>query len=313
MLEVRTMQANRVFCMLGNPLFNPGALDAFVACVEHRAEPERAAEILYSLHLRTLELMPVFERDAEDASAWLEGLRAPLKVSATAQSIIRDYTCPELRPSDLASVEPWLVEHLVDRVPRTLAPWLVDLGAMCLFAACGRWDRVLSVAARSTDDAASPHLFKAVALVERGMPDAALLVLDEEIRRHQKDEPPILVNVERYHKAWLLLHIGDAAAARRELAKVYASDPEYLDIADLLEAASPPGAPGSPLARRRAPIPEDVRRAVWRRDGGRCVECGSNERLEFDHIIPHSLGGSDTERNLQLLCERCNRRKAARV
>ena len=34
-------------------------------------------------------------------------------------------------------------------------------------------------------------------------------------------------------------------------------------------------------------IPEDVRDAVWRRDEGKCTKCGSNENLEFDHIIPH--------------------------
>ena len=40
---------------------------------------------------------------------------------------------------------------------------------------------------------------------------------------------------------------------------------------------------------------------VWRRDQGRCVKCGSNEKLEFDHIIPLSRGGSNTFRNVQLL------------
>ena len=64
---------------------------------------------------------------------------------------------------------------------------------------------------------------------------------------------------------------------------------------------------------RRQPIPEAVRHAVWRRDCGKCVQCGSQEKLEFDHIIPLSKGGSSTERNLQLLCESCNRRKSANI
>jgi len=57
-------------------------------------------------------------------------------------------------------------------------------------------------------------------------------------------------------------------------------------------------------------IPREVKREVWRRDMGRCVECGSNERLEYDHIIPVRNGGSNTVRNVQLLCEKCNRKKS---
>jgi 5-methylcytosine-specific restriction endonuclease McrA len=62
---------------------------------------------------------------------------------------------------------------------------------------------------------------------------------------------------------------------------------------------------------QRERIPESVKHQVWRRDQGKCVMCGSNERLEFDHIIPVSKGGSCTSRNLQLLCEPCNRQKTA--
>ena len=60
---------------------------------------------------------------------------------------------------------------------------------------------------------------------------------------------------------------------------------------------------------RRESIPEEVRIAVWRRDGGKCARCGSREKLEYDHIIPVSKGGSNTIRNVELLCESCNRKK----
>jgi len=60
-------------------------------------------------------------------------------------------------------------------------------------------------------------------------------------------------------------------------------------------------------------IPEAVRHEVWRRDGGRCVHCGSQENLEFDHIIPISKGGANTARNIQLLCEACNRKKSDKI
>ena len=56
-------------------------------------------------------------------------------------------------------------------------------------------------------------------------------------------------------------------------------------------------------------ISKSVRREVWRRDRGRCVECGSRVNLEYDHIIPFSKGGSNTGRNIQLLCQDCNRKK----
>ncbi len=64
---------------------------------------------------------------------------------------------------------------------------------------------------------------------------------------------------------------------------------------------------------RREYIPSDVKIFVWRRDQGRCVECGSREHLEYDHIIPVAKGGSNTARNLQLLCERCNRKKGPSI
>jgi 5-methylcytosine-specific restriction endonuclease McrA len=63
----------------------------------------------------------------------------------------------------------------------------------------------------------------------------------------------------------------------------------------------------------REPIPAEVRMFVWQRDQGRCVQCGCSERLEYDHIIALANGGSNTERNIQLLCESCNRAKGASV
>ena len=60
-------------------------------------------------------------------------------------------------------------------------------------------------------------------------------------------------------------------------------------------------------------IPDEVKREVWDRDGGRCVKCGKSDYLEFDHIIPHSRGGASTFGNVQLLCRRCNLLKSDRI
>lgn len=56
----------------------------------------------------------------------------------------------------------------------------------------------------------------------------------------------------------------------------------------------------------RAPIPRDLRIEVYMRDHFRCVWCGSDRRLELDHIKPWSAGGADTFDNLRTLCHDCN-------
>jgi len=60
---------------------------------------------------------------------------------------------------------------------------------------------------------------------------------------------------------------------------------------------------------RRERIPAEVRNFVWLRDGGRCVNCGSEEELQFDHVIPHAKGGGAAVANIQILCGDCNRAK----
>lgn len=66
-------------------------------------------------------------------------------------------------------------------------------------------------------------------------------------------------------------------------------------------------------SRSRERIPDDVQIFVWNRDGGRCVKCGTNENLAYDHIIPFSRGGSNTKRNLQILCDSCNSKKGNKI
>lgn len=64
---------------------------------------------------------------------------------------------------------------------------------------------------------------------------------------------------------------------------------------------------------QRKPIPSSVKKAVWKRDGGKCVNCGSEVDIEYDHIIPVAKGGSSTIQNIQILCKKCNRKKSASI
>jgi HNH endonuclease len=61
-------------------------------------------------------------------------------------------------------------------------------------------------------------------------------------------------------------------------------------------------------------IPTPVKLEVWRRDHGRCVQCGSTDNLHFDHVITYSRGGSSlVAENIQLLCARHNLAKRDRI
>lgn len=64
-------------------------------------------------------------------------------------------------------------------------------------------------------------------------------------------------------------------------------------------------------SNRRQTLPkgwERTRRRIIRRDGGVCTALYSDGRrcelpgTDVDHIVPHSLGGSEDDDNLQLLC-----------
>ena len=64
---------------------------------------------------------------------------------------------------------------------------------------------------------------------------------------------------------------------------------------------------------KRPRIPREVVDAVYSRDGGRCVYCGSTDNLQLDHIIPFSRGGATNVENLQLLCQKCNLEKSNKI
>ena len=55
------------------------------------------------------------------------------------------------------------------------------------------------------------------------------------------------------------------------------------------------------------------RRALFARDGWRCVYCGtSGGRLTLDHVVPRSRGGDSVWENVVTSCAPCNLRKGNR-
>jgi len=66
-------------------------------------------------------------------------------------------------------------------------------------------------------------------------------------------------------------------------------------------------------------VPAAVKRAVWKRDGGRCTfvsrhgrRCEARSGLEFDHEVPVARGGRATTGNLRLRCRAHNQHEAER-
>jgi len=56
------------------------------------------------------------------------------------------------------------------------------------------------------------------------------------------------------------------------------------------------------------------RRALFARDGWRCVYCGTaGGRLTLDHVIPRSRGGDSVWENVVTSCSPCNLRKGNRL
>lgn len=69
----------------------------------------------------------------------------------------------------------------------------------------------------------------------------------------------------------------------------------------------------TPMRPRRI-IPTAVKLEVWKRDRARCVRCGAEDELHFDHIVPYSKGGTSvTPENIQLLCTRHNLEKSDKI
>ena len=67
-------------------------------------------------------------------------------------------------------------------------------------------------------------------------------------------------------------------------------------------------------SKRSRVIPAHVKLEVFKRDRGKCTQCGSPDELHFDHILPYAKGGTSlTADNVQLLCARHNLAKSDKI
>jgi len=52
-----------------------------------------------------------------------------------------------------------------------------------------------------------------------------------------------------------------------------------------------------------------TRQNLFKRDGHKCVYCGSHQNLTMDHVLPRAQGGRTSWSNLVTACQKCNMRK----
>ena len=143
-------------------------------------------------------------------------------------------------------------------------------------------------------------------------------------------EEPLTSDLSRLHLTVSRRFLAKLAAARsarghaRPGATAEAILEEALDLLLAKQAKRREARTDRPLATPRPSgtdqVPDEVRRAVWLRDQGRCQWpidsggiCGSTHRLELDHCRPKARGGPPTIANLRVLCHAHNAEAARRA
>ena len=91
-------------------------------------------------------------------------------------------------------------------------------------------------------------------------------------------------------------------------------------IADISPAEHPNYLQENGRLKRSTSWPRWLQDALFYRENGRCALCSTdltrvflpNAKIQIDHIIPISRGGTTDPTNLQMLCARCNQDKGNR-
>jgi tetratricopeptide (TPR) repeat protein len=138
-----------------------------------------------------------------------------------------------------------LLESLGAEAPREP---VFSLSLADLYIEGQQWDDIVRVTdgLQTNDDDATLNIlaFRAYALNELGMPEAALALTKECLRTKKRN--PDLLRFARYIRGRAYESAGKASMARKEYEKVYAEDANYADVAGRLGLAAGVNVPAVP-------------------------------------------------------------------
>ena len=133
------------------------------------------------------------------------------------------------------------------------------------------------------------------------------------ISRSQRTQPMLILSKHGRRRWWYRdrLWLDDGRMTASEIASAvleFELDRE-LDTHLLEEARTAAYGTAAAPGTARA-LPEDVQRVVWRRDRGRCVECGSKEDVRFDYVNPGRRITAVTPDEVLIRCRTCSALRA---
>jgi hypothetical protein len=117
-----------------------------------------------------------------------------------------------------------------------------------------------------------------------------------------------------YGPRWMAVDIGCEEREAERL--IGAMEAAGLIVGGHMVEVRPPGRSRTPPESERpsGPVWSAIRARIFARDDYACRYCGGRGgRLECDHVVPVSLGGSHEDSNLVTACFDCNRSKRAKT
>lgn len=221
--------------------------------------------------------------------------------SVAAERFVKEFGAPS---RDVVKVKSWNLSNTVGLVLQMDQPNR-DNAAYVWLPHPGDGQPVPEIALEYPGEAGRHSGTYPAAGLKRGEPALKLTIRDP----RELDE--VVKYLQAMSSSAALPQVRGQAPPEPKLAREASSERASAGVAMLVNTALMPKA--EPVKARREAIPRLVQREVWQRDGGKCVECSTRERLCFDHIVPFSRGGGNSVRNLQLLCESCNLSKSNRI